>query len=119
MTDASTSKLFIPYLSQFRATYQKARRRIKKRIHSKQTSIVEATQLIETNIQQDQVDTEQTPVNALAAKNIETTQLIETNTQEETPDVKQYWEISNGRDSLYDIVIQTNPLMVQYIMSQL
>ena len=89
MTDASTSKLFIPYLSQFRATYQKARRRIKKRIHSKQTSIVEATQLIETN------------------------------TQEETPDVKQYWEISNGRDSLYDIVIQTNPLMVQYIMSQL
>ena len=94
-------------------------KRIKKRIHSKQTSIVEATQLIETNIQQDQVDTEQTPVNALAAKNIETTQLIETNTQEETPDVKQYWEISNGRDSLYDIVIQTNPLMVQYIMSQL
>ena len=83
MTDASTSKLFIPYLSQFRATYQKARRRIKKRIHSKQTSIVEATQLIETNIQQDQVDTEQTPVNALAAENIETTQLIETNTQEE------------------------------------
>ena len=32
MTDASTSKLFIPYLSQFKATYQKARRSIKKRI---------------------------------------------------------------------------------------
>ena len=33
---------------------------------------------------------------------------------EEAPDVNQYWEISNGRDSLYGIVIQTNPLMVQY-----
>ena len=35
MTDGNTSKLFVPYLSQFRATYQKARQSIKKRIESK------------------------------------------------------------------------------------
>ena len=35
MTNSNISKLFIPYLSQFRATYQKARRSVKKRIESK------------------------------------------------------------------------------------
>ena len=32
MEDSGTSTLFIPYISQFRATFQKARRSIKKRI---------------------------------------------------------------------------------------
>ena len=35
MTNGNTSKLFILYLSQFRATYQKARRSVKKRTESK------------------------------------------------------------------------------------
>ena len=35
MTNGNTSKLLIPYLFQFRATYQKARRSVKKRIESK------------------------------------------------------------------------------------
>ena len=35
ITNGNTSKLFIPYLSQFRATCQKARRSINKRIESK------------------------------------------------------------------------------------
>ena len=35
MTNGNTSVLFIPYLSQFRATYQRARRSVKKRIESK------------------------------------------------------------------------------------
>ena len=35
MTNGNTLKLFIPYLSQFRVTYQKARRSVKKRIESK------------------------------------------------------------------------------------
>ena len=35
MEDSGTSKLFIPYMSQFQATFQKARRRIKKRIETK------------------------------------------------------------------------------------
>ena len=37
MTNDNTSTLFIPYLSQFRATYQKARRSVKKQIESKVT----------------------------------------------------------------------------------
>ena len=37
MTNDNTSTLFIPYLSQFRATYQKAPRSVKKRIESKVT----------------------------------------------------------------------------------
>ena len=37
MTTGNTLTLFIPYLSQFRATYQKARRSVKKRIESKVT----------------------------------------------------------------------------------
>ena len=37
MTNGNTLKLFIPYLSQFRVTYQKARRSVKKRIESKVT----------------------------------------------------------------------------------
>ena len=37
MTNGNTLTLFIPYLSQFRATYQKARRSVKKRIESKVT----------------------------------------------------------------------------------
>ena len=35
MTNGNTSKLFIPYLSQFKMAYQKARRSAKKRIESK------------------------------------------------------------------------------------
>ena len=35
MEDSGTSKLFIPYMSQFRATFQKARRIIKKQIVTK------------------------------------------------------------------------------------
>ena len=37
MTNGNTLTLFIPYLSQFRATYQKARRSVKKRTESKVT----------------------------------------------------------------------------------
>ena len=35
MTNGNKSKLFIPYLSQFKATYQEARRSVKRRIESK------------------------------------------------------------------------------------
>ena len=118
MTDSSTSKLFIPYLSQFKATYQKARRSIKKRIETKETSHIEPTRLIEPNTEQDRIDTEEAPANTPPPANAEP--VIEENFQEqaplsvEVPDVNQYWEISNGRDSLYGIVIQTDPFMVQY-----
>ena len=71
MTDSSTSKLFIPYLSQFKATYQKARRSIKKRIETKETSHIEPTRLIEPNTEQDRIDTEEAPANTPPPANAE------------------------------------------------
>ena len=38
MTDNKTSKLFIPYISQFRATYQKARRNLKNELRQRRQS---------------------------------------------------------------------------------
>ena len=32
----------------------------------------------------------------------------------EKPEIKQYWEISNGKDSLYARVVETDPFMVQF-----
>ena len=92
MTDSSTSKLFIPYLSQFKATYQKARRSIKKRIETKETSHIEPI-LIEPNTEQDRIDTEEAPANTPPPANAES--VIEENFQEraplsvEVPDVNQ------------------------------
>ena len=114
MSDSNTSKLFIPYLSQFKATYQKARRSIKKRIETKEKSRIEPSQLIEPNTQQDRVNVEEAPSSTPPSDNIEP--MIEEQAPRpiEVPEVNQYWEISNGRDSLYGIVIQTDPFMVQY-----
>ena len=39
MKDNKTSTLFIPYISQFRATYQKARRSLKKRVDTKASTV--------------------------------------------------------------------------------
>ena len=39
MKDNKTSKLFIPYMSQFRATYEKERRSLKKRIATKASTV--------------------------------------------------------------------------------
>ena len=47
--DSKTSKLFVPCMSQFGATYQKARRNLKKRIDIKAASI------INSNLQDQQV----------------------------------------------------------------
>ena len=48
MKDNQTPKLFISYMSQFRATYQKARRRLKERINTK-------TSTFNSNLQDQQV----------------------------------------------------------------
>ena len=32
----------------------------------------------------------------------------------EKPEINQYWEISNGKDSLYACVVETDPFMVQF-----
>ena len=30
------------------------------------------------------------------------------------PEINQYWELSNGKDSLYVYVVETDPFMVQF-----
>ena len=111
MTNGNTSKLFIPYLSQFRATYQKARSSVKKRIESKVPEIL--TQEIDShNIVEISTEGEVesvTPADSLSDETISIN--IENN---EKLEINQYWKISNGRDSLYTYVVETDPFMVQF-----
>ena len=112
MTNGNTSKLFIPYLSQFRATYQKARSSVKKRIESKVPEIL--TQEIDShNIVEISTEGEVesvTPADSLSDETISIN--IENN---EKLEINQYWKISNGRDSLYTYVVETDPFMVQFL----
>ena len=51
MTNGNTSKLSIPFLSQFRAAYQKAQRSVKRRIGSKvpgkSTQVIDSHNIVE------------------------------------------------------------------------
>ena len=51
MNNGNTSKLFIPYLSQLRATYQKAwqnaKKRIESKVHEKSTHEIESHNIVE------------------------------------------------------------------------
>ena len=96
ITDSTPSKLFIPYLSQFRATYEKAWRSLKKRIEAKSSeneprNPQEFERRGNTGNRDFQTvippNEEPSTWNGLA--------------DTEEPDVNQYWEISNGKDSLY------------------
>ena len=111
MTNGNTSKLFIPYLSQFRATYQKARRSVKKQIESKvpekSTQEIDSHNIVEISTE-GEVETV-TPADSLSDETISIN--IENN---EKPEINQYWEISNGKDSLYAYVVETDPFMVQF-----
>ena len=111
MTNGNTSKLFIPYLSQFRATYQKARRTVKKRIESKgpekSTQEIDSHNIVEISTE-GEVETV-TPADSLSDETIS----INIENNEET-EINQYWEISNGKDSLYAYVVETDPLIVQF-----
>ena len=111
MTNGNKSKLFIPYLSQFRATYQKDRRSVKKRIESKvpeqSTQDIDSHNIIEISTE-GEVETV-TPADSLSDETVSIN--IEHN---EKPEINQYWEISNGKDSLYGHVVETDPFMVQF-----
>ena len=102
MEDSGTSKFFIPYMSQFRATFQKALRSIKKRIETKASA----------NPQLSRKDNVELPVEGPLNNAEAVTQPMETATQcngdetaldvsidgsSEDPDTGQYWEISNGK----------------------
>ena len=112
MEDCGTFKLFIPYMSQFRAIFQKARRIIKKQIVTKASA----------NPQLSKKDNLEQPVerplnNAEAATQFngdETALDVSIDGSSEDPDISQYWEISNGKDSIYSQVVEKDPFMVQF-----
>ena len=116
---SGTSKLFIPYLSQFRATFQKALRSIKERIETKASA----------NPQLSKKDNVELPVEGPLNNAEAATQPMEPATQSngdetaldlsiggssEDPDIDQYWEISNGKDSIYAQVVKKDPFLVQF-----
>ena len=107
----NTSKLFIPYLSQFRATCQKARRSVKKRIEpkvpEKSTQEIDSHNIVEISTE-GEVQTV-TPADSLSDETISIN--IENN---EKPEINQYWEISDGKDSSYAYFVETDPFMVQF-----
>ena len=111
MTNGNTSKLFILYLSQFRATYQKSRRSVKKRLESKvpekSTEETDSYNIVEISTE-GEVETV-TPADSLSDETISIN--IENN---EKPEIYQYWEISNGKDSLYAYIAEPDSFMVQF-----
>ena len=111
ITKGNTAKLSMSYFSQFRATYQKARRSVKKRIESKVSE--KSTQEIDSNnIVEISTEGEFETVTLADSLSDETISInIENN---ENPEIKQYWEISTGKDSLYAYVVETDPFIVQF-----
>ena len=97
MNIGNTSKLFIPYLAQFRATYQKAWHSVKKLIESKVPE--KSTQEIDShNIVEISTEGEVETVTLADSLSDET---ISINTENnEKPEINQYWEIKNDKDSL-------------------
>ena len=115
LTNNDTSKLFVPYLSQFRVTYQKARRSIKKRIEPNRLNEVKFEELSEDS------------VSKKSTQEIDSHNIVEISTEgaaesvtpadslsDETISINQYWEISNRKDSLHAFVVETGPFMVQF-----
>ena len=99
----------MPYLSQFRATYQKARRSAKRRMES---NVPESTQEIDSHnvieiSAEGKIETI-APADSLSDETISIN--IENN---EKPEINQYWEISNSKDSLSTYVSETDSSMIQ------
>ena len=109
MTNGNASKLFISYLSQFRVTYQKAWCSVKKRIEAKVTS----TQEIDShNIVEISTEGE---VKTVTSADLLSNETISVNTENNgKPEINKYWEISNGKDSLYAYVVETDRFMAQF-----
>ena len=111
MTNGNTSKLSILYLSQFRAAYQKVQRSVKRRIESKvtgkSTQVIDSHSIVEISTE-GELETV-TPADSLSDKTISIN--IKNNEKQE---INQQWEISNGKDSLYAYVVETDRFMVQF-----
>ena len=86
----------MPYLSQFRATYQKARRSAKRRMES---NVPESTQEIDSH-NVIEISTEG-KIETIAPADFLSDETISINIENnEKPEINQYWEISNSKDSL-------------------
>ena len=108
MEDSGTSKLFVPYMSQFRATFQKARRSIKKRIETKASANPQFSK-------KDNAEAASQPIEPATQSNGDETALdVSIDGSSEDPDIGQYWEISNGKDSIYAQVVEKDPFMLQF-----
>ena len=107
-------------MSQFRATYQKARRSLEKRINTKASTV-------NSNLQEQQVgdpvDDTETPVDiqlednelAIVSSPKETSTLGEPALRNsEKPEIGQYWEISHCNNSLNTLIIEKDPYIVQF-----
>ena len=111
MTNGNTSKLSIPYLSQFRAAYQKGQRSVKRRLESKvpgkSTQVIDSHNIVEISTE-GELETA-TPVDSLSDETISIN-----NKNNEKQGFNQKWEISNSKDSLYAYVVETDCFMVQF-----
>ena len=111
VTNGNTSKLSIPYLSQFRAAYQKGQRSVKRRIESKVPG--KSTQVIDShNIAE--ISTESELETATPADSLSDETISINNKNNEKQEINQKWEISNSKDSLYAYVVETDRFMVQF-----
>ena len=111
MTNGNTSKLSIPYLSQFRTAYQKAQRSVKRRIESKvpgkSTQVIDSHNIVEISTE-GELETV-TPADSLSDETISIN--IKNNEKQE---INQQWKISNGKDLLYAYVVETDRFMVYF-----
>ena len=99
----------MPYLSQFKATYQKARRSAKRRMES---NVPESTQEIDSH-NVIEISTEG-KIETIAPADFLSDETISINIENnEKPEINQYWEISNSKDSLSTYVSETDSSMIQ------
>ena len=105
----TTSRLFIPYLSQLKVINQKARRSIKNRIErarvktqAEQNETL-ANDNVDIDIDEDEDRDEEEPIFVVNDENKTT-----------LPKVGEYWKIKNGTVYLYAIIAGLDPLSVNY-----
>ena len=117
MEDSGTSKLFIPYMSQFRATFQKARRSIKKRIETKASANPQLSKKDNVELPVEgplnNVEAATQPMEPATKSNRDETALnVPIDGSSEDLDIGQYWEISIGKDLIYAQVVEKDNFMV-------
>ena len=104
-------------MSQFRATFQKARSSIKKRIETKASANPQLSRKdnVELPVQGplNNAEAASQPMEPATQSNGDETALDESiDGSSEYTDIGQYWEISNGKDSIYAHTVENDLFMV-------